>query len=144
MADSRLRLIGLLGATAAAALALASLLPTSWVPRTGLGWEDDHFIVYFITTLILSLASRRPGVVAAALMICAGVLEAAQGLTPDRIPDFIAAISGAAGVTSAALLVVILMRARRLLVLRGYLASCREWIRRPAAQKWILQAQSLR
>jgi VanZ family protein len=135
MADSRLRLIGLLGATAAAALALASLLPTSWVPRTGLGWEDEHFIVYFITTLILSLASRRPCVVAAALMICAGVLEAAQGLTPDRIPDLTAALSGAAGVMFAAFLVVVLMR----LVMAGYLASCREWLRRPAAQKWTLR-----
>src|SRR5262245_56529826 len=113
MTDSRARLIGVLGATAAAALALASLLPTRWVPRTGFGWEGDHFIVYFLATMILSLASRRPCVVAAALMICAGVLEAAQGLTPDRVPDFMTALSGAAGVISAALLVVILMHARR-------------------------------
>src|SRR5262245_60839088 len=109
MSDSRARLIGVLGATAAAALALASLLPTSCVPRTGLGWEDEHFIVYFIATMILSLASRRPYVVAAVLVICAGVLEGAQGFTPDRIPDLAAALSGAAGVISAALLVVVLM-----------------------------------
>ena len=64
-------MIGLLGATAAAALALASLLPTKWIPRTGLGWEDEHFIVYFATTIVLSLASRRPYVVAIALMIFA-------------------------------------------------------------------------
>jgi len=113
MTDSRARLIGLLGATAAAALTLASLLPTKWVPRTGLGWEDEHFIVYFATTMVLSLASRRPYAVAIMLMICAGVLEAAQGLTPDRVPAFIAALSGAVGVMSAAALALLLIRSRR-------------------------------
>ena len=91
MTDSRARLIVLLGATAAAALALASLLPTKWIPRTGLGWEDEHFIVYFATTIVLSLASRRPYVVGVALMMFAGVLEACQGLTPDRFPDLTSA-----------------------------------------------------
>ena len=71
MTDSRARLIGLLSVTAAAALTLATLLPTEWIPRTGLGWEDEHFIVYFTTTIVLSLASRRPYVVAIALMIFA-------------------------------------------------------------------------
>src|SRR6478609_2377654 len=105
MTDSKSRLFGLLGATAVAAVTLATLLPTTWVPRTGLGWEDEHFIVYFVTTVILSLASHRPYVVALALMIFAGVLEAAQGLTPDRIPDLTAVLCGAAGVISAAALV---------------------------------------
>ena len=118
MTNSRARLIGLLGATAAAALTLATLLPTKWVPRTGLGWEDEHFIVYFATTIILSLVSRRPHVVAVALMIFAGVLEAAQGLTPDRFPDVTSALSGATGVISAATLVTLLILARRSLITR--------------------------
>ena len=118
MTDSRARLIALLCMTAAAALTLATLLPSKWVPRTGLGWEDEHFIVYFATTIVLSLASRRPYVVAVALMIFAGVLEAVQGLTPDRFPDFTAALSGAAGVISAATLVILLIRARRSLIAR--------------------------
>ena len=46
-------------------------------------------------------------------MIFAGVLEACQGLTPDRFPDMSAALSGAAGVISAATLVIFLMRVRR-------------------------------
>ena len=87
MVDSRARLIGLLGAAAVAGLSLATLLPTHWVPRTGLGWENEHFIVYFTTTIILSLASRKPYVVAIGLTTFAGVLEACQGLTPDRFPD---------------------------------------------------------
>ena len=53
-----------------------------WIPRTGLGWEDEHFIIYFATTISLSLASRRPRVVAIALTMFAGVLEACQGLLP--------------------------------------------------------------
>jgi len=116
--DSSARLIGLLSAIAVAALTLATLLPTTWVPRTGLGWEDEHFIVYFVITIILSVASHRPYVVAIALMIFAGVLEAAQGLTPDRIPDLTAALCGAAGVISAATLVTLLIRARRSFLLR--------------------------
>ena len=121
MTDSRARLIVLLCATAAAALTLATLLPSKWVPRTGLGWEDEHFIVYFAATMILSLASRKPYIVAVALVIFAGVLEAAQGLTPDRIPDATAALSGAVGVISAATLVFFLVRARRLMIaIRSY------------------------
>ena len=79
MTDSRARLIGLLGATAATALTLATLLPTNWIPRTGLGWESEHFIVYFAATIVLSLTSRRPYVVAAALMIFAGVPRGLSG-----------------------------------------------------------------
>ena len=54
--DSKARLLGLLGVTALAALAMAALLPTKWVPRTGLGWEVEHFFVYFATTLVLCIA----------------------------------------------------------------------------------------
>ena len=130
MTDSRARLIALLCMTGATALTLATLLPSKWVPRTGLGWEGEHFIVYFATTIVLSLASRRPYVVASALMIFAGILEAAQGLTPDRFPDITAALSGAAGVIAAAMLVVLFFRARRALPIRSYLA---EWLKsRPA------------
>src|SRR5262249_37931273 len=135
MTDSRARMIGLLGATAAAALALASLLPTKWVPRTGLGWEDEHFIVYFVTTIVLSLASRRPYVVGVALMMFAGVLEACQGLTPDRFPDLTSALSGVAGVISAASLVSFLIWARRRLPSRSYLRFYQQWLQSVPARK---------
>ena len=118
MTDLRPQLIGLLGATARVALTLATLLPTNWIPRTGLGWETEHFIVYFSATFVLSVASRRPYVVAIALMIFAGILEACQGLTPERFPDVTAALSGAAGVIFAVAWVVVLMRARRRLPIR--------------------------
>jgi hypothetical protein len=113
ISDSRARLIGPLGASAVAALVLASLLPSEWLPRTGWGWQDEHFVMYFATTLILCLAWRRPYTIAIALMACAGILEALQGLTPDRHPDLTAVFSGATGVISAATLVVLLIRAKR-------------------------------
>jgi hypothetical protein len=43
-----------------------------------------------------------------------------QGLTPDRFPDLTAALAGAAGVISAATLVMLLVRARRSLVLPNW------------------------
>ena len=138
MTDSRARLIGLLSVTAAAALTLATLLPTEWIPRTGLGWEDEHFIVYFATTIVLSLASRRPYVVAIALMIFAGVLEACQGLTPDRFPDVTAALSGAVGVISAATLAIFLIRAR------SRLPAFREWLQSVPARNWRQKPYVLR
>jgi hypothetical protein len=116
ISDSGARLLGLLGATAIAALVLATLLPSGWVPRTGWGWRDEHFVVYFATTLILCLAWRKPFSIAIVLMACAGILEALQGLTPDRIPDPTAVFSGVAGVICAAALVSLLIRARRWLL----------------------------
>lgn len=110
---TRARLIGLLGATALAALAMAALLPTKWVPRTGLGWQVEHFLVYFATTLVLCIAWRKPYVVAISLMMFAGLLEALQGLTPDRMPNLTAALGGGAGAISAAILVQLFMRARK-------------------------------
>ena len=144
MADSRARLFGLLGATAVAALILATLLPTNWVPRTGLGWENEHFIVYFATTIILSLASRKPYVVAIGLTTFAGVLEACQGLTPDRFPDLTAALSGAVGVISAATLVIFIVWAKRALPIRDYLISCRKLLSSSGADEWLMQAHILR
>ena len=73
---------------------------------------------------LIRAALRRPitilvAVVAIALINFAGVLEAAQGLTPDRFPNVTAALCGAAGVASAAMLVVLLIPARRWLIARS-------------------------
>ena len=143
MTDSKAGLFGVLSAAAIAGVILATLLPTNWVPRTGLGWENEHFIVYFTTTIILSLASRKPFVVALGLTIFAGVLEACQGLTPDRFPDLTAALSGAVGVISAATLVIFAVWARRVSPMRDYLSSCREWLLSSVADEWLMQAHIL-
>ena len=58
--DSKARLSGLLGAATLAALSMAALLPTKWVPRTGLGWQVEHFSIYFATAFVLCIAFRRP------------------------------------------------------------------------------------
>jgi VanZ family protein len=112
MSLSKRRLIALLGATAVTALAMGALLPTKWVPRTGLGWEVEHFLIYFATTLALCMAWRRPYVAAISLVMFSGLLEAAQNLTPDRIPSLTAAFAGASGAISAVMLFDLFIRIR--------------------------------
>jgi VanZ family protein len=110
--DSKARLTRLLGAAALAAIAMAALLPTKWVPRTGLGWQVEHFSIYFATTFVLCIAFRRPYVVAISVIMSSPILEALQGLTPDRVPDLTTALCGAAGAISAAILIEFFIRAR--------------------------------
>ena len=110
--DRKARLTGLVGAAAFAAVAMAALLPTKWVPRTGLGWQVEHFSVYFATTLVLCIAFRRPYVVVISVILSSAILEVLQGLTPDRLPDLTTALCGAAGAISAAILIELFIRAR--------------------------------
>ena len=82
-------------------------------PRSGLGWQLDHFLGYFVATSIVWLAwPRRPFVVGGLLMITAVVLEALQVFTPDRHADFYAALFGACGALTQALLAALLIRLR--------------------------------
>ena len=110
--ESKARLTGLLGAAALAALAMAALLPTKWVPRTGLGWQVEHFSIYFATTFVLCIAFRRPYAVAISVLMSSAILEALQGLTPDRVPDLTTVLCGAAGAISATILIEFFIRAR--------------------------------
>jgi VanZ family protein len=111
--DSKARLAGLLGAVAFATLTMAALLPTKWIPRTGLGWEVEHFSIYFATTFVLCFAFRRPYVVAISVTASSAILEALQGLTPDRVPDLPTALCGAAGAIFAAILAEFFIRAQK-------------------------------
>ena len=101
------------GAIALAAVGMATLMPSEWVPRMGLHWAVEHFISYFALTVIICIALPRPVPVAALLMMLAGVLEALQGATVDRTPDVLSALSGAGGVLTAAVLVWSVQRLRR-------------------------------
>jgi len=94
-------------------LPFIALGPASWTPRSGLGWEIDHFVGYFVITLMFCLAWPRPLVVAGALVAFASLLETLQGITPDRHSNFFAALYSASGVLAAALLADLFMRARR-------------------------------
>ena len=130
-------------------LVFAHLGPGNWQPRTGLGWQIEHFLGYFVVTSIVCLAWPRPFVVGAALMAAAVLLEGLQALTPDRPANFLAALYGAGGALAAALLAELFIRAWRwraplktlkiigglvLLLLRFY-RSCRgNCVRIPASR----------
>ena len=91
-------------------LVIVALGPANWQPRTGLGWQVEHFVGYFGFTLMFCLAWPRPFVVGGALMAAAVLLESLQALTPDRSSNLWAALYGAGGVLAAALLAELLLR----------------------------------
>jgi hypothetical protein len=107
--------IALAGVAMVAAIVAACLVPAGWQIRTGLHWLIEHFLAFFIVTLVLCAAWPRPMVVAAVLVPFAVLIETAQGLTPDRVADPATALIAATGVATAALLadLVILLRKRR-------------------------------
>ena len=92
-------------------LVIAALGPAKWQPRTGLGWEIEHFAGYFVVTTILLLGWPRPLVVGGALMAGAGLLESLQALTVDRSSYYVAALYGAGGALAAAVLAELFIRA---------------------------------
>jgi VanZ family protein len=94
-------------------LVFVALGPATWQPRSGLGWQIDHFVGYFAFTLMFCLAWPRPFVVGGALTALAMVLENLQALLPDRSSYFVAALYSAGGVLAAALLAEFCLRARR-------------------------------
>ena len=93
----------------AATTIVASLIPANMQIRTGLHWQVEHFLVYFAATAIFCLAWPRPLIVASVMMGFAAVLEALQGLTPDRTPDLPTALSAAAGALTAGILAKLLI-----------------------------------
>jgi VanZ family protein len=102
-------------------LVLVALGPSNWQPRTGLGWEMEHFLGYFLFTLLFCLAWPRPLVVGGTLTVFSVLLEGLQALTPDRSANLRAALYGAGGVVVAALLAQIFIRARQRLAYRSAL-----------------------
>jgi VanZ family protein len=92
-------------------LPIMALGPEQWQPRSGLGWEFDHFAGYFAITIIVCLAWPRPIVVGGALMAFGALLEGLQAFTPDRSSNLMAALYGAGGALAAALIAELFMRA---------------------------------
>ena len=86
-------------------IVITSLMPARWETFRSGHWLIEHFLAYFVVTVLFCLAWPRPFIIAAALMAAAGAIEALQGLTADRIPDLATAFCGAAGVLAAALVV---------------------------------------
>jgi hypothetical protein len=97
-------------AVAIAAIVFAQLGPGDWQPRTGLGWQTEHVLAYFVVTSIVCLVWPRPFVVGPALMAASVLLEALQALTPDRHGNVLAGLYGAGGALAAALLAELFIR----------------------------------
>jgi VanZ family protein len=112
-------LIALCGAVVLAAAIVAPLIPATMQLRTGLHWQVEHFLVYFAATAIFCLAWPRPFIVAGAMVAFATLLEALQGLTPDRTPDLATALAAAAGALTAAVLAWLVIRLRKLALARA-------------------------
>ena len=85
ISNRRVIWLRLCGAIAIAGLIFASLLlPAEWERlRTG-HWLMEHFLAYFVASLVICLGWPRPFVVAGALAVAAAILETLQGLTPNH------------------------------------------------------------
>ena len=94
-------------------LVVVALGPPKWAPRSGFGWEIDHFVGYFVIALMLCFAWPRPLVVGGGLVVFAASLEALQALTPDRSSNVFAALYSACGVVLAAVIAGLFIQARR-------------------------------
>jgi hypothetical protein len=103
------RLTGFAGVVLLAAIVVATFVPAAWQVRLGLHWLLEHFLAYFVVTLVFSIATRRPMAVAGVLLPLAIVLETLQALTADRVADAATALFAAAGLASAALLADLVM-----------------------------------
>jgi hypothetical protein len=104
MAAAHSKWLGVAAVAVLVAIAVATVIPAEWQIRLGLHWLVEHFLAYFAVTALFCLAWPRPMAVAAVLLPVAVLLEMAQGLTPDRLPDPATALSAATGVAAAALL----------------------------------------
>jgi VanZ family protein len=96
---------------AIALLVFAALGPAKWIPRSGLGWQIDHFVGYLAITTLVCFAWPRPLLVGGAVMAIAALLEGLQAFTPDRTPDLGAVFCGGGGALAAALVSELLIRA---------------------------------
>ena len=101
------------------AAVVASLIPVNLQIRTGLHWQIEHFLAYFVATAIFCLAWPRPFIVAGVMMAFSALLEALQGLTPDRTPDLPTALAAAAGALTAGVLAKLVIRLRKLALARA-------------------------
>ena len=56
-------------------LVIVALGPAKWQPRTGFGWQVEHFLGYFAITSLVCLVWPWPIVVGPALMVGGALLE---------------------------------------------------------------------
>jgi VanZ family protein len=100
-------------AAALGVLVFFGLGPAHLQPRSGLGWQVDHFVGYIVLSFVFCIAWARPLVIAGALAFFAVLLEALQALTTDRSSNAEAAFYSVCGVLAGALIAEVSMRAWR-------------------------------
>ena len=83
---------------------VAAIGPAHWTVRSGLGWKADHFFGFLGLTILACINWNRPYFIGPFLAMVGVLLEALQALTPDRHPDFVAALCSAGGAFTAAFL----------------------------------------
>jgi VanZ family protein len=113
-------------------LAFVALGPSKLVPRSGLGWELDHFVAYFVLTLMFCLVWPRPLAVGGSFVVLAALLEGLQAFTPDRTPDIESVLFSAAGTLSVVLNADLLIRAPKRLTERMLVVMLQHFTRRTA------------
>ncbi len=95
-----------------ALIVFAALGPARAIPRTGLGWQLDHFAGYFVFTSVICASFRRAFLAGGVVASFALALEILQGLTPDRFPDMMGAFYSLTGVLTAALIADFIVRSQ--------------------------------
>lgn len=110
------RIVVLLSVAILAVIVFAALGPSRSIPRTGLGWQFDHFMGYLVFTSLFCQIWRRVFVIGASVTVFAIALEICQGFTPDRMPDLMGAFYSASGIVTATLLADFVLRARKQLL----------------------------
>jgi VanZ family protein len=116
--------------------AIIALGPGNWAPRTGFGFQLDHFLGYLALTSLVCLAWPRPVIVGGALMIGGALLEGLQVFTPNHHADLVAASCGAEGALIAALLAELFIRVRQWTIRRRFEAGGIH-TRSPSATGWV-------
>jgi len=118
---------------------IIALGPGNWAPRTGFGFQLDHFLGYLALTSLVCLAWPRPVIVGGALMAGGALLESLQVFTPNHHADLVAASCGAEGALAAALLAELFIRIGKWRIRRRFEAKAFILARLPGPHAFLVR-----
>jgi len=118
---------------------IIALGPGNWAPRTGFGFQLDHFLGYLALTSLVCLAWPRPVIVGGALMAGGALLEGLQVFTPNHHADLVAASCGAEGALAAALLAELFIRIGKWRIRRRFEAKASMLARLPGPHAFLVR-----
>jgi hypothetical protein len=113
--------------------------PGNWAPRTGFGFQLDHFLGYLALTSLVCLAWPRPVIVGGTLMAGGALLEGLQVFTPNHHADLVAASYGAEGALAAALLAELFIRIGKWRIRRRFEAKASMLARLPGPHAFLVR-----